>query len=595
LLSLTSCSITTHEDLVLPIEPMPSTFYFSFQGTHKPTAEMTVEFDLTVARNRLEEQNNLTGQLPEESRVDATFDVAEIDPPTPVSKIQATPVPDTSESHASVMEKEELIASDCPQPHESQWSPESLMPGKCILPLHEPCSRIRAPEESLALIRLKAMMEEETATLDRILGCLAIVGVGLLGLLVWSGFQLYRSKKDEERMKDIRESIQRKILLQSAIKTTGLEPRSLDSMLKLAESPQRAVTTGGRSTEGDWDLSKRSQVQVSNETLGARNNEVSGSVASLSQPVLSSAHLSSDHPKAPSPVHDARPQVPVQVTPPREPPIQCIALQSIRTKPGSFTTLSQPVSSSSDPSSCTSKVPSPVQHDPYVQVQVTPPRESPILGRQSISTKPYPMDRKDLAQGSSSGILEVSTKADKENLSPCSKLALEWSERKTLRRNNRKKHNKLKPFSANRTTEQNQTISSQSRSHSLSPLDIEPFLAPPPLQSTARGSTFETQLSARRQLLQGSRSDETLTISNKSAIHHNDTVTISNKSAIHHNDTVDSKGFLIPQKTSRQLSHQQIQRLVPFSSSGSPSSAPPLPDLVCTTPGSADSFIEDYW
>jgi hypothetical protein len=131
------------------------------------------------------------------------------------------------------------------------------------------------------------------------------------------------------------------------------------------------------------------------------------------------------------------------------------------------------------PSSFNSKVPSPAQHDPYYsQVQVTPPRESPILGWQLVSTKPFPTDRKDLTQGSSLGILEESTKADKENLSPCSKLALEWSERKTLGQNNRKRHNKLKPFSANNhITEQNQTIFSQSQhSHLLSPLDIEPFL-----------------------------------------------------------------------------------------------------------------------
>jgi hypothetical protein len=66
----------------------------------------------------------------------------------------------------------------------------------CIAPLQERRSRVRSHEQRLVLVsQLQAMMEKETNNLDRMISVLAVVGLFLLLLCAWSGYQLYRSTK----------------------------------------------------------------------------------------------------------------------------------------------------------------------------------------------------------------------------------------------------------------------------------------------------------------------------------------------------------------------------------------------------------------
>jgi hypothetical protein len=175
LMSLTSCRVLV-QDIVFPVEPKPSTFALSFTEESSHMTELDVMFDFAVARTRWNELAAVAKKHHLQDDDDADDDSA-------------------FSSNHTVRPEKSLFAQDCMSP------PQDRIP-----PFHntgeEYCSEnmIHAshPDQRIVLARLQAMAEKEAQDLDRLLGVLGILGALLLGLLLWSGHQLYESSKNSD-------------------------------------------------------------------------------------------------------------------------------------------------------------------------------------------------------------------------------------------------------------------------------------------------------------------------------------------------------------------------------------------------------------
>ena len=160
---------------------------------------------------------------------------------------------------------------------------------------------------------------------------------------------------------------------------------------------------------------------------------------------------------------------------------------------------------------------------------------------------------------------------DNSDLSPCSQLAQKWSEKKTVRRSNRKKREMMKPFSNSARADHHCCHESRASKRDLEvPFRAnDAILGPPSLVSTAKGNNFQAQLTARKNLLR-------------------DPLEVKTESRSKPDVDLPSLAE-IPMVNSQYEQNQSVD------ASGSTVSIPIVPDL-CFTPGSENqSFVDDYW
>jgi hypothetical protein len=172
-----------------------------------------------------------------------------------------------------------------------------------------------------------------------------------------------------------------------------------------------------------------------------------------------------------------------------------------------------------------------------------------------------------------------------QTLSPCSQLALEWAQQKSARRNNRKpkkKHTKIRPTGS-------------------------PFLRPRPQVSRTQGIDLSTSLSPAAPLDTNSDSQQHETLVHRLPFKPTPTAPLVSNSNAQPRETIVSPKIVkpsVPGHAFPALATQSVlgcdltednvdspiketrPRLSPL--------VPMLPEL-CSTPGSEDSFVDDYW
>jgi hypothetical protein len=633
LLSLTSCNIK-YDNVSLPVEPIPSTFDFSFpegmRNYQTTQQELALEFDLSMARSQLlegQQQALLVEQrLEEESKRGGllTTKVIEALLPSPGSISQELPTINTHDekltsASSTTTKDKKRNDSECPFAPDMRLV-DSFYTEMCIAPLQERRSHVRSQhEQRLVISQLQAMMEKETNELDRMISVLAVVGLFLLLLLAWSGYQLYRSTKREEQMEETRESVRTKILTKIVgASAMSLGPLALDSLVKKAESPPSIIRVEKQWASDDsskskllpklleesfewWDSDDSGDIQLSPKFM----EESSEQKRLVSNDEPKEWHVGETTPRV-SNRCAARPrasQIPAQVTPPREQPLRALP--------------TQPNNGNDD-----HYVASPTR-DAQIFAPVTPPREHHVnvfpaqphsVKVELCKRKECPKERKipqqatrspeppmhvlpTQSQGCKLGRSEVqgsivntdgqiltANAPEKKCLSPCSKLAQEWAEKKTARRSNRRKNRqKLEPLFVKSTGNhdageqpvKNFLISRHPTDESRSSSRL---LGPPTLRSITKGRDFEAHLNSRQNRPVSTDRPADLKLS---------PFKTSTFSTEEEEDPFVSKERADPGK--RHFLTPDFSR-----SSESPACGPTLPEL-CSTPGSEDSFVDDYW
>ena len=187
LLSLSSCSIKTPQHEVLPIQPQPSTFFFAVQeGIVQSMSELNVHFDFTIAELRWIEMRNA-------NEANATVQESNFDSSTEIQGRQNEDNKQFEEivSPSFLLDEHRHIAS---------FYAEMCLESLHSQPQQEQFKRTLKPEERVLLVSIQKMVEKEAHELDRLLGCLAIIGLCLFGLLLWSGYQVHRSTERKDQI-----------------------------------------------------------------------------------------------------------------------------------------------------------------------------------------------------------------------------------------------------------------------------------------------------------------------------------------------------------------------------------------------------------
>ena len=234
LLSLTSCRINVggenRRKQNLPVEPFPSTFDFTFQNDNSATtkmAELTVQFDLSLAR-RLAKEDNEDGTS---SPTAAGYDVVVLtDTETPVLRNTNASLPVTEEeSHKVNPARESCGTTNDTDPYEHEERRSLVNPPPCIC---EECDQndipkllnsfyldmcfdksegggrniiLEQPDRSLfdqrleELLHLQERLDRESDNLNFLFGLLSMMGLFLLGTLFWILFRLYFGPDSEVR------------------------------------------------------------------------------------------------------------------------------------------------------------------------------------------------------------------------------------------------------------------------------------------------------------------------------------------------------------------------------------------------------------
>jgi len=179
MLSLTSCVLFL-DDEILPVDASPSTFMFDFSIKSEIDFYVSLEADYDEMQN-IEE----TSVQEHMSELDADLVKAQ-------TTIDFVPIDE--------------------QPH---WPLDGTFQTTRELTKGRDWYRMEQELEALRLVQ--ALMDRDSANLDRLLQVLSWMGCVLLVALIWSGYQLYSVRLQESIRCNLRKSAHRKILLQSEL------------------------------------------------------------------------------------------------------------------------------------------------------------------------------------------------------------------------------------------------------------------------------------------------------------------------------------------------------------------------------------------
>jgi hypothetical protein len=469
LLSLASCHLLhgASGTLFLPVEPIPSTFAFSFEASEDSIpqgliSDLVVGFDLSPARIRLLEYLEFSGnhsiyadthtskEADKQYESDGTMGVGQ---GSTICNPQSSSAP-LPAGTPEVRPLDEIFDTDLDfHPHSQTDRRKPLTTG-----------------ERDVLLRIQAIMKEEEESLGRILKGMASLGLCLFLLLLWTLWQLHQSEQESTARQKPTVTISRNASTTSRIS---------DHTVQTSEFSPISVTPS--------NLVKKSLIDL----------ETCRNVSVLPQ-----------------------------VIPPGEPrPIL---------SPSACMTPTRPIKS---PTYARGTSPKWESHwaQRLLALQVTPPGSETFVNAIKAPSNASRTQGIPLRLGQAAGARKNEECPDSE-ISPCSKLAIAWSQRKRA------------PHKTRQIRKLNPALGGQS---SVPHQDY--YTAPPPRVDTTNHLNHNM---LQPSLLQGNLSAD------------------------------DSD---LREQPSRALGVSEV--LGPLC----PLSAPPLPEL-CSTPGSdEDSFIDDYW
>lgn len=624
LLSLTSCSVSVHNSsLLLPVEPIPSTFDFSFGGTSR-VAELTVDFDFASARSLLlqDDESFLLQTQEPMFQASASRETLDFIVSTDDQDVSKSPLASEASDDDPVGGSNGPPKAPNPSTFTSRAPPFQKRPHKS--------SQQRAQGHRDALLQLQAMMEKEARDLDFIITIVAAVGFFLFVLLCWSGYQLYQSgNKDDKRTQETRETILRKVLLLNAGKNDESHPTVSSKPNKVSSQINDDDGTGMAPTGNRSPLSVQvtpSRMQTPHVTLLSEQSPIIPDGPSYSRETEVSSQMNDGDGTGMAPTGNLSP-LPVQVTPSRKqtPRLQAkrqalrVSENNMRTQLKNAQTVfcSQATPQRGNLSGKAASGDS--EQDVTTSSVLVKPKSKFLTLRASRQNAAKKMDsiKADLSLRfrqqsggavfcpihpthdgdsvkitSSPDMVAEIPKAQSKNrsddtaeLSPCSKLAQEWAQRKSDRRNNRRKKRnepKLQPFPIEPPSSDDDPTKTKEYLVPSSNTTL-PILGPPTVVSTAIGNDFETQLLARRRALlrEPPANGQARSDPPEPMPRNLDLPKLPD-------DCQDSSEVEIHQKSQQKELIRSSESPV-YTSSG-------LPELTCSTPGSEDdSFIDDYW
>ena len=571
LLSLTSCALL-HEDetgllLRLPVEPVPSTFSFSLTSDGDPenendttttastTTDLYVDWDVTLARqlwNERRAEPRTAGAVPNHNDDDDDDDGTALVEATALTKpperdeqqeikdpTSETPFRQDHDLTSDRMDHLDLLTQGRPS---SQDDTDPAVPLLPLEPLRDLPDRIddghhhhhhhhhhsqkssssssssRIDQELEALQKVQFIMEQDAANLDRLIQVLGLVGLFLLGLLLWSGYQLLRAQQEDCRARDVRRAVERKLLMQSA--------RSASRSFRMSQHSLAAAAAAA--------------------AMGPRS-------AGSQMPEHPTASTLTDQP----PQHDfcCTPRIDNRSR------NRMMILSAQPVTPTRLDFSQERVSSSSSSCARESLVRSPaVGH----RVPMVSPSSPPIFARNPC----FPTTAMASDVGDTTTTTTTTTSKD-ASLSPCSRFAKTWQAQKNTRRHRRR---------------------TKKGSHNHPPLRLQPWGVPTggAHHWTLDGSAGNGLVLASMPMMEplaGSRFEP-----------HSDTaatdllaVSITNKETPFASNFCHETAKVIPESMNtcdtKNAPAQSSPSVVP----------PPIPELVCTTPSSSESFVDDYW
>ncbi len=567
LLSLTSC-VMMHEDVYLPINALPSTF--DFRVDENAMADLHFIFDVSEARLRLEDhlleqeddtismvdlewndENELSIPISHEKAAEnekTRTPIMEHDNPPALShrkmgtddNFESIATDPLSHTHMYTHGKFESIATksrydECPAT--SNVPPVSHEQEFYFRPRHS----TRLDQEMEALQRVQAIMEQDSANLDRLIQVLSFVGLGLFLALLWSGYQFYRAKLDDQHAHNLRTSIERKIRIQSAFShSMSLNRRNARSQFppcipQKAESIKKSPETTELCTPR-IDNRSRSRISLATSIAPTR----------LDFSLDTSEHedgdqSSSSFGKMKVASNDGAQLDNVSTT--KSLPV-VVPLSPCSTTTNPFANFSNTRSGA-----------------PSDDVRGTVPLFGGVDRKEGNTTTTNP------TFGSS--VSGSSMVPDANTLSPCSKLAETWAAKKTFRRSNRKKQ-QSKKFHPQKGLAI-PTLSFQPEPDSI--WSTQSLLPTFPLRPFGPINSIEsTDKSARKQ-------ESMFQIPIQTNV----------------NPFLSKQNQNYVPKSSEPCVDQDAQVLQVPSIQTPTIVAPLVPDLVFSTPGSDDSFVDDYW
>lgn len=539
LMSLTSCRVLV-DGSVFPVEPKPSTFAVSFTDESPHMTELDIMFDFSAANTRWKklatEAKNRRGEVHENSALPS--------------------------NHSGYSMEDQSFVQD--------WIQHSR------------------PDHQIFLSHLQAMAEKEAHDLDRILGILGIVGAVLLGLLLWSGYRLSESSKmGSRRSLEFHKLLQRKqkILLEHSTMTNHPEPPSQQSAEVIAKQEEQHFHASRLSCDKNGAIENRDlgRVVVVDQrpplrlvllltSLSIKRDQVANQ--KLMQTILESQEfLEVDLLDGADPQHKLRRNELFEISGLRANYPQLFVMAGTKVRfVGDLERVQQlndngllthaellddeKMQGAHELSSFlenTLPAPSETRRETYLPCPMTPPsREgamrsyvSPPLSGAETTTSIEDDDDDDVdsiassSSGAAPSTSEASTSSGSSELSPCSKLAREWAERKSERRSQRR-----------------------AMQAKLRPLAIQWNTGEAVMFGKTASITTMKQMEQPHEFTEG-------------------------KDVANHSDLLPLQHGILETDSSTDNGEQvQSLKLTPL-----------LPDLVCSTPGSKEqsSFVDDYW
>lgn len=610
LLSLTSCAMvfednnTMNDDgtpllSLLPVDLNPSTFDFRLGSSSKTsdlsTTDLHLVFDATQARLQLQEL--LQDKHPDTANVEqllcgetTTDQGLNVDAPRDQNRED---VRDTARSSKTGGHEEH---SPCRDDASFQGVHSANIPFLCESdePIFHPSTnnnaststtRLRLDQELDALQRVHAIMDQDAANLDRLLQVLSFVGLGLFMALVWSGYQLYQAKMDDCRTRELRKSVQRKILLHSALSshqhhtstapvlssrpgTTMMEPSSAQQQVGSTASQQRSQKELFLSSISRME--ERNICQVSKE----QNSSILEELYTPRIDNRSRSRISAG----------ARPIIPVRLD---FSSLDCQVVGESSTRGG--TTANKQTNRNDDDSDDDHHTfAGKSRRRPQQPLKAAVHKESSnssdkknLFANLSVSREESaPFTRATTTHDTTCEEMNGNGNEQDATLSPCSQLAKDWSARKTARRShrNRKQHSKLEPLSQ------------------IARLSVPNFTSPIGAPSAAGAPRGPSSLFASLPLRLTSTS--TTTVPPLVPSFSEDDVKVTIQQPRQQSLVAAGSGKnnpFIPEKELTTVEQVSSLNDASSNSSKSPSGTPTIPELVCSTPGSSESFVDDYW
>lgn len=539
LLSLTSCALI-YGNTRLPIDAVPSTFDFRFES--QSTSNLFIALDVTEAQLQIVELVEQERRAQTMANLSQTADIDLSVSPSSTSRSKLEAVLEVQNTTVLKTKDIPLTPSNLGADHAFETTTECTNhhDGSEAAPISNrqecflcPHKTTRLDQELETLRKVQSIMEQDAANLDRLLKVLSFVGVGLFLALVWSGYQVYRAKWDDCRNHNIRTSVECKMRIQSALSQFLLHPPPRTS--RLSPPPRRDDPPPHRV------VTPTKQQRESIEFCTPRIDNRSRSRMSVTPTRLDFSSDCLDTPSSPLKtkvvISDETSTVNIDST--NSPPTAL----STHTNKNPFASYSKSTF---------------VHHVP----------RQDELGRTTIfgGGKEHREDTKPngLLNSSFGGKATGIAVNDKSTLSPCSKLAENWAAQKALRRSNRRR----KPSKLN---------DPQKR------LLVPTFSIPPVVDDLLQTPVLFPQP----------------TVPLGPFVSSGKIASLDSRTTPSSHKPPQPKTNPLPKSQCNAPASVEIVQLTQQSSTtstaNSPSAKCPIPELVCSTPGSAESFVDDYW